>query len=110
MAGRLSSRLDDDGSELSELDISSLSLGESSSSSDDSSREGIGSTEPESADVWDDALLEEEAMRVGELEGIVPAKVSASLFWWRVSAWRLVRLSFLDLLGPRDGGWRSRSE
>lgn len=107
MAGRLSSRLDDDGSELSELDISSLSLGESS---DDSSREGMGSTEPESADVWDDALLDEEAMRVGELEGIVPAKVSASLFWWRVSAWRLVRLSFLDLLGPRGGGWRSRSE
>ena len=81
MVGRLSSKLEEDGSELSELDRSSLSLGESSSSSDDSRREGIGSSEPESAEVWEDALLEEDSIRVGELEGIVPAKVSASLFW-----------------------------
>ncbi len=98
MAGRLSSRLEDEGSSLSELDISSLSLGESSSS-DDSSREGIESSEPEAAEVWEDALLEEEAMRVGELDGIVPAKVSVSLVWWRVNAWRLVRLPLFDLLG-----------
>lgn len=51
MVGRLSSRLEEDGSELSELDISSLSLGESSSSSDDSRREGIDSSELESAEV-----------------------------------------------------------
>ncbi len=104
MVGRLSSKLEEDGSELSELDRSSLSLGESSSSSDDSRREGIDSSEPESAEVWEDALLDEDSIRVGELEAIVPAKVSASLFWWRVSAWRLVRLSLLDLLGSRGGG------
>ena len=79
-AGPLSSRLEDDGFSLSELDISSLSLSEEPSS-DEASREGVGSSESESAEVWEDALLENEVMRVGELEVIVPARISASLLW-----------------------------
>ena len=107
---RLSSRLEDEGSSLSELDMTSLSLSEPSSSSDDSSREGIDSSESESAEVWEDALLEDEAIRVGELDSIVPARVSASLAWWRLNAWRLVRLSLFERLGSRMVGWMSRSE
>ena len=110
IAGRLSSRLEDEGSSLSELDMSSLSLSEPFSSPEDSSREGIDSSEPDSAEVCDDVLLEDEAMRVGELDSIVPARVSASLGWWRVNAWRPVRLSLFERLGSRRAGWISRSE
>ena len=80
ICGRLfSSRLEDDGSSLlPELDKSSLSLLGEEPSSDVSSREGVNSSDTESAEVWEDALLEEEAIRVGELEGMVPARVSVS--------------------------------